>query len=574
MADDGVCDGCGAMLPGPDTEGLALCMSCGRVNRSKTAQAASEGPSITTNIGGADDAEQEPAAGTRATEPPVPGAWTSASGKSSTGRTGRTARSVGCIVGVLALVVGITAAAYGIFKAASSPSGPLAPSRSTDRLYPAAGTTLLLPGEGRSTAAAMVVTDNGDDGARKVARVEMGPSESEHAGGLVWLSGALAGGSAAASMATDGEVLYAALGDQLTVLDLATGDERWRAALSDDVTVGCRTCFVVVGDVLVVRTGDAYLTAFVAGSSEPRWTRRLRAVSARPSVVGESLLVVDDPAEPGGPTVAERVDPASGRTVGTAHPLCAESAEPYLPFEVELDPDTEIRAVPGSGDAVAVFGRGCAARWEVETGTVRWAVPVSIPLGGDEVLVDDAVLVASDDATMTRLDLASGAAQSFEAVPDASSAPAGIVGDTLIGLTTSTRGRARGGLASWSLASGQQLMSRPLPDGAEPVSDGPFGSYDALFDGSPRAVVVPGPKIKVFVFDGADRTVTTQEVDPVTGEESSSAPRDLLSRYSASGTPSLAVEAITDDALLVSIDGLFQRIPFDPTADIERWPPA
>lgn len=584
MADDGVCDGCGAMLPAPDAEGRAHCLSCGRINRSKAPPwQHPPGRSITINLGAEADTDADPGAADYVapstwipTTQPRADARSPRTGERSAGRRGDGGRSSRVVaVGLLALAMMTTlgTVVFGIYKAVSSTGGPLSPTRVTDRLYPSSGSVLVLPGE-KATDVALVVTDNGDDGARKIARVRVGSKE-----GPVWKSGPLPSEVNTATMATGGDLLYAGLGDQVRALDLATGAEVWTAKLTDRVTVGCPACFVVVGDALVVRSDDAYLAAFAGGSDEPRWTRRLRSLSARPTVVGGQLLLVDDPAEQGGPTVVERLDPATGKVLGTAYPSCGERDEPYIPFDVELDPGDRIVAVPGTQDAVAVFGSGysCMARWEVATGAVRWAVPAaSDPSAGEDVpIVTGSLLLApSNDGGIVRYDLASGAATPLEVIADAEARPRAVVGGNLVGTTTTTRGTARGGLAGWDLASGRRLWTARVPGDAQPVSDSTYRSSDALFDGSPRFVLVAGESLRLFVFDGADRTVTTQVLDPTTGEVSGASSRDLLSRNSASGTPSLTVEATTDDALMVSIDGLLQRIPFDPQAPIDRWPPA
>lgn len=599
MAEDGACDGCGAMLPAPDADGLAHCSSCGRINRFEVPRAeappsagsgfridiGADGVSISGG-GAAGDSDIPPSTWIPTAEPWIPtteprrdgragGERPAAAGARHARRRSPAAFLVGLIV-VLGILAGVGGAGFGLYKALSSGTGPLSPTRAASQLFPSDGTAFVVPGSASGRDVVVMVTDNGDGSSRKLARVIVGGKGD----GIRWKSAALPGDAYTVAMASDGKVLYAGAGDEVRALDLATGEQRWKAKLSDKISAGCPSCFSMVGGALIVRTDDAYLTAFVGGSDEPRWTRRLRSLSARPSVVDGKLLLIDDPEDSADRTVIEHLDPTSGKVAGTARPFCPENdGEPYQPFDVDLDPGTQVVAVPGTHDAVAVFGSGypCAARWEISSGTVRWAVPGT----GHSPSNDDAPLVTATDlvvgtgeGVIVRYDLATGRASAMEAITDATAEPEVIVGGTVIGATTASRGTARGGLAAWDLASGRRLWSHRAPADAEPVSEGPYRNSDALFEGSPRFALVSGTTLRVFVFDGDDRSVATEVLDAATGETSATSTRKLLSRYESGGTPSLTIEARTPTGLLVSIDSLLQLVPYDPDAKLLRWPPS
>ena len=96
-------------------------------------------------------------------------------------------------------------------------------------------------------------------------------------------------------------------------------------------------------------------------------------------------------------------------------------------------------------------------------------------------------------------------------------------------------------------APNKRLWSVPLPKGSQPASTGPWASSDALFDGSPRSVLVTGgSSAQVVTFFGEVRVVDTQSLDLATGEFGRPPRRTYLSRYSTSGTPSIGLPVSLD----------------------------
>jgi hypothetical protein len=104
------------------------------------------------------------------------------------------------------------------------------------------------------------------------------------------------------------------------------------------------------------------------------------------------------------------------------------------------------------------------------------------------------------------------------------------------------------------------------------VSNGSSHSSDALFDGTPRSLLVPvGKGLNVFVFEGTERTFTVAPIDLATGELGPEVRRAFLTRYD-SGTPSLTIEGRSADRLVVSIDNLLQTIPVSGRGALASYP--
>lgn len=578
MSEDLVCDSCGAHLPLPDLEGHITCPSCGRAARVTPPPDDDDGGSrLTVKSPGGEvtiDLSGWTPGARGATE------WDQPAEKivmtSETAETAAKAAKTGCGIGaalvsllVLAIIGGVIYAVTTGVSSVTKSISELTGSSSSD-LYPSSGSVTVLPGEGSTDDLVLVVTDNSGDSERKVVRAKVGPDGSE----TLWKSEPLPGDAYTASVAIEGDHLYVAAGDEVRLLSLATGAETWRATLTDKVTTRCESCFAVVQKKLVVRTDDAYLTGFQASSNEPLWSRRLNSTSARAELVGGNLVLVDDASTPGAPAAVETLDPATGRAARSISPSCPAGGEIYSP--VTMRAGAQLVAVPGTGDLVAVFGSspGCVVRWESASGTVRWTLGITgnYSRSDSPPLISGRDLVLATSGSMVHVDLGTGRGAELEQVADAAAEPHSLNGRTLIGQTTSTRGTSKGGVAAWDLNTNKRLWSVPLPKGAQPASTGPWASSDALFDGSPRSVLVTGgSSAQVVTFFGEDRVVDTQSLDLATGELGRPTRRTYLSRYSTSGTPSLTVEDIAPDRLVISVDSLLEIVPL-PDGEILRWP--
>lgn len=578
MSEDLVCDSCGAHLPLPDLEGHITCPSCGRAARVTPPPDDDGGGRLTVKSPAGEvtiDLSGWTPGARGATEWDQPAekvvmASDVAEGAAKAAKTGCGIGAVLVTLLVLAMIGGViyavTTGVSSVTKSISDLTGS-----SNSNLYPSGGSVAVLPGEGSTTDMVLVVTDNSADSKRRFVRVKVGPDGSE----TLWKSEPLPSDVYTSAVAVEGDHLYTAVGDEVRLLSLATGVETWRATLTDKVTTRCASCFAVVQKKLVVRTDDAYLTGFQATSNEPLWSRRLNSTSAQANLVGGNLVLVDDAATRGAPAAVETLDPATGRAARSISPSCPAGGDVYSP--VTMRAGAQVVAVPGTGDLVAVFGSspGCVVRWESASGTVRWTLAITGNYSSSDSppLISDRDLVLGTSGSMVHVDLGSGRGAELEQVPDAAAEPHSLSGRTLIGQTTSTRGTSKGGLAAWDLTTNKRLWSVPLPKGSQPASTGPYASSDALFDGSPRSVLVTGgATARVVTFFGEDRVVDTQSLDLATGELGRPTRRTYLSRYSTSGTPSLTVEDTTPARLIISVDSLLEIVPL-PDGDILRWPP-
>jgi hypothetical protein len=245
----------------------------------------------------------------------------------------------------------------------------------------------------------------------------------------------------------------------------------------------------------------------------------------------------------------------------SAAPSC--EPDPERSWTSELSPGQRVHAVPGTTDAVAVFGSGrpCAVRWDPTDGTVRWARVLeqwSSFQTEDSVVGGEHLVLTDGGQTLVAVSLVDGAATPLTLPIDTRAAPVVVDDGVLIATTETTRGTARHGLAAWDVATGERLWAvRPAPDAA-PAAGPEAWAGDALFDGSPRSVlVVDGDRIGLVVFDGTARSITSYSVGRDDGEVAS------LGRVGFapdSGIPSMAVEGVAADRLIVTIDSTLHAI--------------
>ena len=153
-----------------------------------------------------------------------------------------------------------------------------------------------------------------------------------------------------------GDTMFAVFEDDLLALDAGTGETIWRTTLRDKVTNGCPSCFAAAGGRLIVRTTDAYVTAFGTASSETLWSKRLTATNGSVSVAGDQLFIVDEAEDADQINPVALVDPATGRTIRSTAPTCPR--DDRMPWELEMSPGIRCTPLPGSDDVVAAFGFG------------------------------------------------------------------------------------------------------------------------------------------------------------------------------------------------------------------------
>lgn len=552
------CEGCGAPLPKPDDTGWVTCESCGRSYQvaEPKPEPVAEPPAVTINIEGLGDLSEA----------------MSAAGGTPAAMRGK-AGWLGCIPVVVLLVVGTSIffsvkgcasdardAIEQIQKGFQTPSNAISLSGSVTPI----GTT-----DGGTDVAMVTQVNEGSTTTRRITRVRFGPGGAKE----LW-SSPIGSSDSRAEVAVAGSTLFSGIGATLRAHAVDTGVVRWSTKLSDKVTSACPECFQVVGSTLVVKTDDGYLYGFGPTSSEPLWSRRLNSTQGGVSVVAGKLYLVDEPTDSAETTPVVTLDPRSGKSLHKVRPACPVSDR--TPWKLELGAGTPIHAVPGSTDVVAVFGfgDGCAARWDPNGTEMTWTLRMegASSIDQDGVLVGAKHLVATTSGTIVSVDLATGRGALLGGLTDASASADRIVGDTLIGDTVSTRGTTKGGLAAWNLADGKLLWSTPLPGGAKVFERTRYHSTEALFDDAPRSLVVPdGSKLRVWTFRGEDRSFSVQTLDPRTGDLGTPTRRDFESRYD-SGTPSVGIDLIDAQRVLISVDSLTQAIPVSGAGDIATFP--
>jgi hypothetical protein len=253
-------------------------------------------------------------------------------------------------------------------------------------------------------------------------------------------------------------------------------------------------------------------------------------------------------------------------------PTCPKEAD--TPWDLELAPGDPVHAVGETDDLVAVFGFGdvCVVRWNAESGEVSWTSRLigATSVRDQDVFVGDRdLVVATTDAVLVTVDLATGVAVQLDAPTDTMIEVDSIVGRTLVAATATTRGTPRRGLAAWDLERAERLFAVRLPGDPSPTTD--FSS-DALFDGSPVFVLAPTVDgASVFTFEGEGRTFAATPIDLADGTLGTEVRRAFLSRYD-SGTPSVSIEAVDPDRVIITVDSLTQAIPITGRGAVVGFP--
>ncbi len=123
-----------------------------------------------------------------------------------------------------------------------------------------------------------------------------------------------------------GDALAILNGNVLSVLERATGDERWRATLSD-VAPFCRrsACVQIVGDVVVAETADGAVLGYSVATGDPLWRYELTADAIGFDVVGEHIIIIDADADDKG--LLAFVNPVDGAAL-TVAPTCRAGGLP------------------------------------------------------------------------------------------------------------------------------------------------------------------------------------------------------------------------------------------------------
>lgn len=548
MDDSSVCSRCGAMVPLPDGNGVTTCPSCGRRRRSKaTATAGTVGASAAAD-------SSSPATG-----PSYPG-----------GPSGRTGGS-GClrpllkVAGVVILLIAVITVA-GRFERPDPSSIP----SHTGAATVVGRSPLILP-TGSGTDLIVITRDRGGrDPDRHVERLALldGRTLSR------WRSPKITGVASNAVIAASADTVYVAIDNRLWAYDAARGTLRWTTAMADTTAAGCGDCLAVVGDRLVTRTADATVAVYGARSAEPLWSRRLTSPQGTMTVAGPRVLLTDE-ATPGGGASVTTFDPATLTEGHPVTPTCT-NADGY---EAGLDLGPHTRAIPGTDDAVAVFGYGttCVVRWTVTTGAVQPPIPVvtgSMPsIDLPPLVTDEVVAFGTADGPVHLVPLAGGPPIALATPTEVTGQPLFVVDGALVAQTTSTRGSETGGLIAWDVATGATRWTAPLPHGARPVASLVTRTGDVVSDRVARSLVSrDGDAVWVTTFRGGrEPAVEVGRLDLGTGTVVDPLRSPLPLLYPTE-QPYVSVAPSEGRHVVLTVDAVLGWIDLDrPT--VHRFPP-
>lgn len=182
-----------------------------------------------------------------------------------------------------------------------------------------------------------------------------------------------------------GLVLAGGAKGELLALDPASGEERWRAALSSEVTGQ----LLAVADTVVARTGDGRVHGLAAADGNRKWlySRNLPALSLRGSggmVARDDVLYAGFP---GGKLVA--LNAANGAQLWEATVALPRGA-------TELERVADVMGAPVADElqVCAVAYQGRLACFDRRNGAPRWARDISSNTG---VAMDGSNLYLTDD---------------------------------------------------------------------------------------------------------------------------------------------------------------------------------
>lgn len=197
----------------------------------------------------------------------------------------------------------------------------------------------------------------------------------------------------------DGRLYIADPDGEVTAVDIANGDVVWRKETEAELTGGPG----VVGDVVLVGTGEAELIALNAEDGEERWRRRV------------SSEVLSSPAGESGTVVVRTTD---GRVLGVnagtgANRWTFDRSVPVLTLRGDSSP------VVKNSRAFVGFPNGKLACLALNTGNLLWETVVAAPHGrtelervvdidADPVLVEDTIYAGSFQGGIAAISESSG----------------------------------------------------------------------------------------------------------------------------------------------------------------------
>ena len=257
-------------------------------------------------------------------------------------------------------------------------------------------------------------------------------------------------------IASGRDVVAVRSGAGVALVDLVDGTQRWSKAIS-----GTPEQAAVTTGALVVHTKEGRTLGLSLSSGERLWVRGDGEYSAL-FQVGNAAVVSRWAT---GSAEYLNVEGTTGKVLRSSQPTCPGQFGLFAPGH-PLRPltGTEVVMVDSNGGD----REGCAIRFDVATGQVRWRTtftgvenhPAYVATLGENWLA-----MAAEDGSVLAIDLQDGAVRHLGLADGNRRAPMGIVGDSVI-VAAGRLGGSHDLGEVWNARSGRRSWSRALPDGA------------------------------------------------------------------------------------------------------------
>lgn len=397
----------------------------------------------------------------------------------------------GCIIALVALVLGVVAGAsgmaaflgVGLSELAARASGELAPV--LREVTPTPATQIIggaAPG-GRLVWRAPIPLDSDtrEPELLVVSRNHERKSDtlmllSPDDGAIRWESAPLGEDGSSWVVAHSAQTVIIADGSRLVGLSRADGATAWEAPLTDKIFYNvCRDCLQVFGESVVALTDDGQLQAFNAERGTPLWSVRLNQATRQMLRVGELVGVPDSLSKDDSEAGLFLYSPSDGALVRTIEPSCAAEGSSY-----------EDR--PHYYDRIVADARSGALYWMLDSAYCLLRVGAG-QFGGGQPTIDesfrsfdeDNALAADGSIYLSTGDALAvvdeqGAVRQLLRDEDYDLRPLEVGPGALLALAQRTRGSAR--LELWLIdpATGERRWAHPLT--AHDPIDGPYDSGD------------------------------------------------------------------------------------------------
>ncbi len=478
------CPNCGAPMDFPDDDNSVRCAFCGSViERSDEAPTSDdEGHALKINLVDGRVTVERPQGQASPSrhftikmqggQPMVIEDWTTtrppASPTTQTDRpVARQKSGVGCAVGVLVLIIGLTTVVpiaasvfgmqqiIGILRSIASGDfgGALtaAPTLGTRILIGDAGllTPSLLDTPPDLIALATLYPPDVPEGEKRL--VALSGAEPK----LLWQSAPLDKDTYTALILANRDFVYTVSGTRLFAFRRADGVTAWEAPLADELNLSlCPNCLRLLEDRLLAFTDDGTLEAFDARTGQPLW--RFRATQASP----RGLYLLNER-----PAFADR-DEASEGLVRVFDPATGEQEtfQPECPYGASgadtLDWTTPLYFAPNGSDLHLVFGffELCVQRWDSRTLTQVWQTKVPDAPSGPSAppLITDDDVYLSFGGQIVAVSAAAGDLRTLVEDEDYSLIPLTVQDNILLVRARRTRGSTRFELWALDKISGER----------------------------------------------------------------------------------------------------------------------